>query len=156
MQWLLLGVVVVALLFMSSRYPKAAFSALGVLVVAAAVIVFSTKESAFLSRQKLPIDDVVIENAVIVPAYAGGYRFSARLVNRNDSLLLKESVISITMLDCRDDSDTDCSVIGQTDNRINIKIPAGQARDVSKTISFSAARPAGIVRWQYVVTETRN
>ena len=156
MQWFLLGGVVIALLYMSSRYPKTAFSILGALGVAAAVIIFSTKEDAVLQRHKLPVDDITIENAVIVPAYGGGYRFNARLVNANPSILLKEAVLSITMLDCRDESADDCVVIGQVDERINTKIPAGQARDVSRTVSFSGADPAGALRWKFKITETRS
>ena len=160
MQWLLLGVVVIALLYMSTHYPKTAFSVLGVLGIAAAVIVFSTREDALRGRQKLPVADIKIENAVIAPAYGGSYQFNARLVNAHPSILLKEFVISITMLDCpaEDDSDDDdgCAVIGQTDERVNAKIPPGQARDISRNLFFSSADPAGTIRWQYKITETRS
>lgn len=165
MQWILLGVVVVALLFMSSRYPKAAFSILGALALAAAVIVFGTRDDAQLGRHKLPVGDIAIENAVITSAYGGGYQFNARLVNANRDIQLKEAVVSITMLDCPaavvagdgdGDGDGDCAVIGQADERINIQIPAGQARDISRTVSFSGARPAGQLRWRFKITETRS
>ena len=160
MQWLLLGVVVIALLYMSTHYPKTAFSVLGVLGIAAAVIVFSTREDALRGRQKLPVADIKIENAVIAPAYGGSYQFNARLVNAHPSILLKEFVISITMLDCpaADDSggDNGCTVIGQTDERVNAKIPPEQARDISRNLFFSGADPAGTIRWQYKITETRS
>lgn len=157
MQWILLGVVVVALLFMSSRYPKAAFSILGALALAAAVIVFSTHDDAQRGRHKLPVDDIGIENAVITPAYGGGYQFNARLVNANRDIQLKEAVVSITMLDCPAAAGDDgCAVIGQADERINIQIPAGQARDISRTVSFSGARPAGELQWRFKITETRS
>ena len=160
MQWLLLGVVVIALLYMSTHYPKTAFSVLGVLGIAAAVIVFSTREDALRGRQKLPVADIKIENAVIAPAYGGSYQLNARLVNAHPSILLKEFVISITMLDCpaSDDSGDDdgCAVIGQTDERVNAKIPPGQARDISRNLFFSSADPAGMIRWQYKITETRS
>jgi len=158
MQWFLLGVVVVALLFMSSRFPKAAFSILGALALAAAVIVFSTHDDAQLGRHKLPVGDIDIENAVITPAYGGGYQFNARLVNANAAIQLKEAVVSITMLDCpaQAAADDGCAVIGQADERINIQIPAGQARDISRTVSFSGARPAGELQWRFKITETRS
>ena len=159
MQWLLLGVVVIALLYMSTHYPKTAFSVLGVLGIAAAVIVFSTREDALRGRQKLPVADIKIENAVIAPAYGGSYQFNARLVNAHPSILLKEFVISITMLDCpvADDGDDDgCTVIGQADERVNAKIPPGQARDISRNLFFSSADPSGTIRWQYKITETRS
>lgn len=156
MQWFLLGVVVAALLYMSTRYPRTAFSILGALAVGAAVIVFSTREDAVLGRHQLPVGDISIENAVITPGYGGSYQFNARLVNGNRDLLLKEAVVSITMLDCPHQSADDCAVIGQADERINIKIPAGQARDIARTVSFSGANPAGALRWQFKITETRS
>ncbi len=160
MQWLLLGVVVIALLYMSTRYPKAAFGILGVLGLAAAVIVFSTQDDAVRIRGRLPVDDIQIENAVMTPAYGGSYQFNARLVNAHASILLKELVVSITMLDCRakgdDLPDDTCTVIGQTDERFDAKIPPGQARDISRNLFFSAANPTGAVRWQYQITATRS
>ena len=156
MQWLLLGIVVIALLYISTRYPKTAFGILGVLGITTAVIIFSTRDDALRGRQKLPVADIKIENPVIAPAYGDSYQFNARLVNANPSVLLKEFVISITMLDCPGDSDDGCAVIGQADERINAKIPPGQARDISRNLFFSGADPAGIVRWQYKITETRS
>lgn len=158
MQFILLGVVVVALLFMSSRYPRTAFSILGALALAAAVIVFSTQDDAQRGRYKLPVSDIGIENAVISPAYGGGHQLSARLVNANRDILLKEAVLSITMLDCPAAAagDDDCAVIGQTDERINIQIPAGQARDISRTVSFPGANPTGALQWRFKITETRS
>ena len=160
MQWVLLIVMVGALLFLSRFYPKVAFSILGALVIAAAVIVFTTTDIAQLNRSKLPVEDIRIENPVITPSYGGGFRLNARLVNSNPSTLLKESVISITMLDCdpaaQSETDDSCQVIGQTDERINKKVPAGQARDISQTLSFDLSRPKGTLRWKIIVTETRS
>ena len=164
MQWFLLGVVVIALLYMSTHYPKTAFGILGALGLGAAVIVFSTQDNALRGRSRLPVGDIQIENAVMLPAYGGSYQFNARLLNAHASILLKESVVSITMLDCRgqdDDAPDDmpddgCAVIGQTDERFDTKIPPGQARDISRNLFFSAAKPSGTVRWQYQITETRS
>lgn len=165
MQWILLGVVVMALLAMSSYYPKTAFGFLGALGLAAAVIVFTTKEDAFLDRQQLPVDDIQIENAVFSPGYGNSYQLNARLVNTNPSVLLKDSVLSVTMLDCPEDSSNsnesandNCVVIGQTDKRISIKIPAQQARDISVNVSFDGAKPKSrdTIRWEYRIIETRS
>ena len=43
MQWVLLGIIVVLLLLMSSRYPKAAFGTLGVLLLSVAILVYITR-----------------------------------------------------------------------------------------------------------------
>jgi hypothetical protein len=159
MQWALLAIIVVALLYMSRFYPRVAFGVLGVLVIGTAIIVFSTTDVADINRSKLPISDVEIENPVMTSAYGGGFRFNARLLNTHQSTTLKESTVSITMLDCPQDSgadDDNCQVIGQQDQRIIVKIPPGQARDVSRTLKFDSAKPRGNIRWKIIVTETRS
>jgi len=156
MQWALLCVIVVILLFMSSHYPRAAFTLFGGLVFITSILLYVTTEDGILNRQKLPNNNIKIENAVMNPSYGGGYRFSARLINVNESVLLKESVVSITMLDCVGQEEDSCRVIGQNNARINILIPAGQARDVSLAMYFDAAKPSGEVRWKYQITETRS
>ena len=156
MQWALLAVIVAALIYLSRYFPRIAFALLGALVIGAAAIVLTTTDLAIVSRSKLPVEDIVIENPVMTPAYGGSYRFNARLNNSNDSYELKETMISITMLDCTDGSEDNCKVIGQEEQRVNLRIPPGQARDVSKTISFGSAQPIGTVRWTFRVTDTRS
>lgn len=160
MQWLLLGVMVIALLLMSSRYPKTAFGILAALGLAAAIIVFSTREDAMWARHKLPVADLKIENAIMVAAYGGSYQFNARLVNANRSITLREFVVSVTMLDCANQDEVSgevsCVTIGQIAVRINAQIPPEQARDISRNLFFNDAAPAGTIRWQYQITETRS
>ncbi len=159
MQWVLLAVIVAALLYMSRFYPKVAFGVLGVLAIGALVIIFTTNEVAQLNRSKLPVEDIKIENPVFTPAYGDGFRFNARLINTHESVTLKEITVSITLLDCPQDlgdSEDGCQVIGQEEQRIIVKIPPGQARDVSQTLSFGSAKPRGNVRWQIKINETRS
>ncbi len=156
MQFVLLAIIVGALLYLSRYFPKAAFSVLGVLILGAVAIVFTTTDFAQNSRSRIPISDITIENPIMTDAYGGGYRFSARLNNNNQSIELKESIISITMLDCPDETEQGCTVIGQSEQRVVIPVPPAQARDVSRTLSFNSAKPAGFVRWQFSVTQTRS
>lgn len=156
MQWVLLAVVIAALLYLSRYHPKAAFGVLGTLVFAGVVIVFNTTEVGQANRSKLPTKDILIENPVISSSYGGGYRLNARLANTNSNIELKESIISVTMLDCADDLTESCQIIGQNEERINVKIPPGQARDISRTMSFDAANATGSLRWEFKITETRS
>lgn len=156
MQWVLLAVIVAALLYLSRYRPKIAFSVLGVLVVASIAIILGTTDLAKVNRSKLQPEDIVIENPVITGSYAGGFRINARLLNNNTDYELKESAISITMLDCEDESQTNCQVLGQQEQRILVRIPPGQARDISRTLSFGSARPAKFLAWEFKVTKTRN
>ncbi len=156
MQWILLLVIVVSLFYLSRYFPKTAFSVLGVLVIAAGAMVLSTTEMAQFNRGKIANEDILIENPVLTPTYAEGYRFNARLLNSNQNHSLRELVVSITMLDCASDEPASCRVIGQEDERINVRIPPGQARDVSRTLSFDNAAAAGALKWEFKVTSTRS
>ncbi len=163
MQWILLAVIVVALLYLSRFYPKVAFALLGVLVMGTAVIVFTTTDVAQRHRSRLPVADLKIENPIITSAYGDGFRLNARLLNTHESVTLKSTIISITMLDCAEDAgefSDDCQVIGQEDQRVIVNIPPGQVRDIARTLSFNSAfglaKPLGTLRWRIEITETRS
>lgn len=156
MQYVILFVIVVALLYLSRYFPKVAFSILGVLAVGAGAIVLTTTDIALNSRSRIPVDNIEIENPVITPSYGSGFKFNARLKNLHASEELKESIISITMLDCTDDSAQNCEVVGQTEQRIILQIPPNQARDVERTFTFESVEPRGTVKWNYEVTRTRS
>ena len=161
MQWVLLAVIVGAILYLSRFYPKIAFSVLGALVLGVAVIVFTTTDVAQLKRARLAVEYIKVENSIIRPAYGGSFRFNARLINTHESITLKETTISITMLDCAEEADdaTDgaaCQVIGQEDERIIMQIPPGQVRDIAQTLVFGSAKLRGTLRWRIKITGTRS
>ncbi len=156
MQWILLLVIVVSLFYLSRYFPKTAFSVLGALVIAAGAMILATTEIAQFNRGKIANQDILIENPILTPTYAEGYRFNARLFNANLTHSLRELVISITMLDCASERLESCRVIGQEDERINVRIPPQQARDISRTLSFDNAAATGALKWEFKVTSTRS
>ncbi len=155
MQWILLVIIVAGLLYLSRFYPKTGFSILGVLAVCAIFIIITTSERGENARAKLPAEDIIIENPVMTPGYRNGYTLSARLVNQNESSTLRDSAISITMFDCLTSDRSSCSVVGQEEARINLVIPPGQSRDLSRYVSFEGVSPKGTVEWEFKVTQTR-
>lgn len=155
MQWVLLAVIVVALLYMARFYPKVAFSILGLLAIGAATIVLTTTDVGFANRSKISNSEVKVENPVIAEAYGNSYRLNARLINTNKDRTLRDATISVTMLDCSNETDNNCQVIGQEDEHINIKIPPGQARDFSQSLSFGTAEAKGTLRWEIKIINTR-
>ena len=154
MQWAMLIIIIAGLLFLARYYPKIGFGALGVLVAGAGLVIFLTSDYGTLVRSQVPAEDVLIENAVMVPAYGGSYRMNARIVNTNQDSEIKQVTISITMFDCQ--AEDDCQVIGQSEAREILRVPPGQARDMARTITLDAARPSGTVRWEYRVTSTQS
>ena len=153
MQWILLAVLIAALLVLSRYFPKVAFSILGVLVAGAIAIVLTTTDMGEVRRSGVPPDSIKIENPVLTEAYANSYRFNGRFVNTHDKKAVRESTLSVTMLDCP--LEGKCIVIGQQEKRINQEIPPGQARDVATTLTFGNARAAGELRWEIKITNTR-
>ncbi len=156
MQWALLAVIIIGLFMISGRYPKLAFSALGVIVFGAAVIVFMTTDEAKLARQKVSTDNVEVSNTVVVPAYGGSYRLTGRLTNTHESAELKSTTLSVVMLDCRGATRTECQIVGQTVEQVNLRVPAGQTRDFGANVYFGEPLISGSVQWQFEVTATRS
>ncbi|MCY4217675.1 MAG: hypothetical protein OXE41_11245 [Gammaproteobacteria bacterium] len=156
MQWILLVIIVAGLLYLSRFYPKTGFSILGVLAVCAIFIIITTSERGENARAKLPTEDIIIENPIMTPGYRDGYTLSARLINQNDAATLRDSAISITMFDCLSSDRNSCTVVGQEEARINLVIPPGQSRDLSRYISFEAVSPKGTVEWEFKITQTRS
>ena len=157
MQWILLGVLVLALILMSARFPKLAFGLLGGLLLGVAAIVLVTGDYGLNSEKKLTPDQISLENVVLAPGYGGSYQFSSRVNNQHESVLVKEIVFSITLFDCAQPSGelSDCQIVGQSEQRTNIRVPAGQSRDVSKSIYLGEIDITGSLRWQAVVTQAR-
>jgi hypothetical protein len=156
MQIVLLAIIVIALLYLSRYFPKVAFSVLGLLVLGASAIIFTSTDVARNAQSRVSSETVEIENPVMSPAYGRSYRFNARLKNTHESIALREIIVSITLLDCKTESETECATLGQTEQRIIVQIPPQQARDVSRTLSFDGADPLGTIRWQFKVTHTRS
>lgn len=154
MQWAFLAIIVAALLYLARFYPKIGFGILGALVLGAIIIVLTTSDSGFDYRSRLPVEKIIIENPLMTKAYGGSFRFNARLANSHTEMELREATISITLLDCK--AENNCQVVGQQDERVNIRIPAGQARDISRTVNFSSAVPEENIQWEFTVTHTRS
>jgi hypothetical protein len=153
MQWALLAVIIIALFLLSGRYPKVAFGILGALVIAAVAIILLTEDDASLNKAKIGPGDVMVENIAGIPAYGGGYRLTGRIKNNHESAELKEVMLSIMMEDCMDSG---CEVVGQTNERVNLRVPADQARDFSVTVYLGETSISGSIRWSFDVIETRS
>ena len=153
MQWALLAVIVVALFLLSGRYPKLAFGIFAAMVVAVAGVLFLGQDEATLRKAKISPADITVENTAGAPAYGGGYRLTGRIKNNHADAELKEVVLSIVMQDC---GDSGCQAVGQTDEQVNLRVPAGQARDFSVTVYLGEPEISGTIGWAFTVTETRS
>lgn len=153
MQWALLAVIVIALFLLSGRYPRIAFSILGVLVVSVIGLILLTEDDAALHKERIAPGDVEVESIAGSPAYGGSHRLTGRVKNHHASAELKELALSIIMQDC---GDSGCEVVGQAEERVNLRVPAGQARDFSVTVYLGEPVISGTIGWKFTVTDTRS
>ncbi len=158
MQWVLLGVLVLALILMSAKYPKLAFGLLGGLLFGVAIIVFVTGDYGLNAKSKITPEQLSLENVVLVPGYGGSYKFNSRTSNQHDTALVKEVVLSLTLFDCPQSESvlSDCQIVGQSEERTNVRIPAGQSRDISKSVYLGEIDIKGSLRWEVITTKARS
>lgn len=156
MQWALLGILVIGLLLISGRYPKIAFSALGALVFGVAALVLLTADEDRKIGNSVSVEQIEIENFSLVPAYAGSYRVSGRIVNRSDSVTLKGFILNIIMQDCSTTDPQSCVIVGQSNERLISNVPPEQARDFSLNAYFGEPEIAGEIRWDFRVSDPRS
>ncbi len=156
MQWALLAVIVVSLFLLSGRYPKVAFSVLGVLVFSAAAYLLHSSDQGGFQRKQIPISALYVDNMAVVPAYADSFRVTGRLVNDHAGASLKEATLKIMMLDCASADAEDCQIVGQVNERLTLSIPPGQARDFSTTVHFGFPSISGRTDWQFEITDSRS
>lgn len=156
MQWALLAVIVIGLFLISGRYPKIAFSALGALVFAVAAMVLLTDDEGRNARQVVTVEQVRIDNFAVLPAYAGSYRVSGRVVNGNDDRVLKGFDLSVILEDCATSDNESCIIVGQETDRVVVSAPPGQAREFYINMYFGEPEIVGIARWQYSIIAPRS
>ena len=156
MQWALLAVIVIGLFLISGRYPKIAFSALGALVFAVAALVLLTDDESRNTRKVITVEQVQIDNFAVLPAYAGSYRVSGRVLNGNADRELKVFNLNVIMEDCATTDAESCLIVGQEGDRVVISTPPGQARDFYINMYFGEPKINGVARWKYSISEPRS
>ena len=156
MQWVMLTLVIVGLIVLSGRYPKLAFGILGTLLASGAVILWLTSDKSF-DLKRAGVDVIKVDNTAVIPAYAGSFRLTGRLINRHESIAIREVILSIIMRDCptANGDSPDCLIVGQTTERLNLDIPASQARDFATTIYLGEPAISGMIHWQFEITDAR-
>ena len=153
MQWVMLALIVIGLIALAGPYPRIAFGLLGgLLLIGGSFIWYSADKDP--DRQDLDPAKMAIENISVVEAYAGSHRLTGRLVNRHETAAVRETLISVDMLNCKQ-ANVDCLVVGQDTESIIERIPPGQARDFETTVYLGEPAISGIIDWRVRVTEVR-
>lgn len=155
MTWIFLGVIALALIVLSLRYPKVAFMLLFALVCAGVILYRLGLDETNRSSSLISSDQIELQDPEMEPGYADSYNLSTRLLNNHDRATLVEFTLHTKMEDCNE-SATDCVLIGETDTRISLVVPPRQARDLLKNIYFDHAIVKGVVKWTHTISKTRS
>jgi len=147
MTWIALLVVAVILIVMSLRYPRIAFSLLGVLLVAGVIVYRLTGGDQ--NSKPIAAELLTLENLHMSKSYGDSYYLAGRIRNRSDRALREFSLL-VQALDCpRANDDQDCQIIGEKTVSIYSKVPPKQARDFRENIYLGQLQPAHILVWRH-------
>ncbi len=155
MVWLAGGAIFI-LLVASAGFRKLALGLIAMgAAVAAVIFVYSEREDS-RSLSRIPIAEVVFENAV-VKLDKSSYKISGRIKN-NSTFTLTQLDFIVTLQDCAGASTSpNCVTIEESNQSLYITIPPSQARDFDEFINSSggALNPKGRLRWQFSISQTK-
>ncbi len=151
MHWVALGVICVALIFVSYHSPKIGFSLLGALAVIFTALYFLNLEDSQSKRFPVPREAIELEGLTANPSYGDSWDYAGRISNTSDKSIT-DVQIRILLYDCPTTTDkptADCDLIGDQIDYVSINVPARQSRDFRDNITFRHAVPKGIPFWNF-------
>jgi len=156
MHWILLVVLAVILVITASRYPRLAFSMLGVLLVVAAGLYYLTEEEGQVQRATLEPASVEIVGIKMLPAYADAFGATGVIVNHSRTHDIRALSIRFTVNDCPEANTSelsDCTVISQVTEQIRIHVPLGGKQHFEQSVSPRSIKVSGKRRWTFKVVD---
>lgn len=151
MQWVALGIICVALIFVSYYSPKVGFSLLGGLAVIITALYFLNLEESESKKFPVPRESVELGEINAEKSYGDSWDYTGRISNSSNQTIT-DVQIRIRLHDCPADASEisdDCDVIGDQVDFVPLTIPARQARDFRDNISFRNAQPKGQPLWRF-------
>ena len=115
MHWIILGVLALALVAISVRYPRLAFAILVVLLGSAILLLQIIPGERERQSARILVNDVDVLTVKFVPSYADSFDLIGRLSNRSVDTVLSETTLAVELRDCSTESDGDtknCPVLG--------------------------------------------
>ena len=152
--WLALIVIAATLVASSWRFPRFAFGAGAVLLVAALVYLAQDKlrEPSAPAPANIPAE---LDDLSFSPGYTGSYNLSGRITNLSGGQMLEALRLHVALLDCPGTNDDgECVTIGETTAQVFKQVPPGQARDFTHNFHLGETRARGQVRWMVKILET--
>ena len=158
MHWIILGVLALALVAISVRYPRLAFAILVVLLGSAILLVQMIPGERERQSARISPADVDVLTLEFIPSYADSFDLIGRLANRSVDTVLSETTLAVELRDCSTESDRDtrnCPGLGVTHPTVTLEVPPGHARDFRVNLSFPRITAQGTAEWKTTVSEVR-
>ena len=158
MHWIILGIVALALVAISVRYPRLAFTILIALLGGAVLLLQIIPGERERASAQISVSDVELLMVNIAPSYANSFELNGRLGNHSSDVELSETTLEVRLRDCSSDSErtTDnCQVLGVAHPRVTLLVPPGQSRDFSISVNFPRVQVHGETDWDTAVSTVR-
>ena len=155
MHWIVLGIVGLTLVVSASRFPRLAFSLLGVLIAVAVITVQLNSKNDERSDSLISNSEIELSQVTMNLGYAGSYDMKGILGNRSLASSIVEVVVQIKMLDCPTQGKTDwvdCNELGSTSTRITSDVPPGHNQEFNTNLSIHEPNVSGYLTWDYRIS----
>lgn len=149
MIWLVVLLFVIALIFIPALRKVAAGLAIIGIVLIGIFLLWTGSESNKRQKQEafakslIRPEEVMTENMSMF----GHDKLTGRVYNKSRQYSIGELVLHITLRDGN-------VVVGETDETVWVKIPPGQAREISEYLSFSSPVPSKFT-WDYYIKSVK-
>jgi hypothetical protein len=151
MVWVIIGI---AMLIMMAAVP--AFRKFGAVIVLVAVfglfsIWFYQKYGEEQSRKRISPSELIFEDVSLNPSYIG-YDLAGRIINNSKKYTLKGIQVKLTLRDCAKDNESNCVVIAEHNEYIQLSIPPEQKRDFKDGFYLNPEpKVRGKLNWDYKI-----
>jgi hypothetical protein len=155
MHWVLLAVLALLLIATASRFPKLAFSLLGVLVAVAAAMYYVTEPTSDGLPESFDVSQVEVSNVRMTPYYAGGFKAVGEIANHSSDHDITELVVRFSVEDCpqQGDSAEGCALVSEVDKQIRLHVPPGAVRTFESPVDPRRTSVDGKRRWRFKVID---
>ena len=158
MHWIILGILALALVAISVRYPRLAFAILIVLLGGAVLLLQIIPGERERESVQISVSEVELLMMDIAPSYANSFDLSGRLGNHSNDAELSETTLEVELRDCSSDSErvaNNCPVLGIAHPRITLVVPPGQVRDFSISVNFPRVQVRGEADWETTISTVK-
>ena len=143
------AIVAIALVIYSKGFRRLVAGVIAVGAVLTAYSIKSDNNRREAAGRLIPLADVAIDDARLGDLT----HLTGRVRNANRSHTLSQFDMTVTVRDCTVSGQ--CEIVGQANTAVYVRVPPGQARDISNYVFFNPQpHIRGRMEWSYVIDAT--